>query len=125
MLLMTRCAARVPVIPAETGPVSVSGVRRGDILEIEVIALEPDDPGSVGPLLVTIAVASGRTGRDADPVQAAIPAGGAVRVTARQSGGLIVIGPVVTRRKREGDPGGEPVAARISVRCTVIQSQDV
>ncbi len=118
-------ATRVPVIPAETGPVSVSGVRRGDILEIEVIALEPDDPGSSGPLLVTVAIASGRTARDADPVQAAIPAGGAVRVTARQSGGLIVFGPVVARREREGDPGGEPVAAEMMVRCTVIQSQGV
>src|SRR5215208_2346991 len=51
-------ARRVPVIPAVTGPVHIAGVRRGDILEIEVIALEANDPGSIGPLLTTIAVAS-------------------------------------------------------------------
>ena len=56
-------AARVPVIPPVTGPVHVNGVRPGDTLEIDVIALEQDGPDLIGSLLVTIAVASGRTGR--------------------------------------------------------------
>src|SRR5215207_7557997 len=33
-------AARVPVIPAVTGPLCVGGVHPGDILEVEVLALE-------------------------------------------------------------------------------------
>jgi hypothetical protein len=117
-------AARVPVIPAVTGPVHVAGVRQGDILEIEVIALAANDSASIGPLLATVAVASDGAGRGADPVvQSTIPAGGVVRVAARQPGGLILFGPVVARQNRNGDPRGEPVAARMMVRCTVIQTQ--
>src|SRR5215217_2987557 len=82
-------ARRVPVIPAVTGPVHVTGVRRGDNLEIELIALEANDSGSIGQLLATIGVASGGAGRDADPVQTAIPVGGVVRIAAPQRGGLI------------------------------------
>src|SRR5215204_3866966 len=61
-------ARRVPGIPAVTGPVHVTGVRRGDNLEIELIALEANNSESVGQLLATIAVASGDPGRDPDPV---------------------------------------------------------
>ena len=116
-------AARVPVIPAVTGPVRVTGVRRGDILEIDVIALEPAVAGSIGPLFGTIAVAGGDAGRGAYPVQSTIPAGGSVRVTAQQPTGLISFGPVVARRESDGDQCGEPIDARMIVRCTVIQSQ--
>jgi hypothetical protein len=116
-------AQRVPVIPAVTGPVHIAGVRRGDLLEIEVIALDANDSEAIGPLLATIAVASDGTGQGADLVQSAIPAGGIVRVIARQPGGLLLFGPVVARRNRNGDPRGELVAAQMKVRCTVIQAQ--
>jgi hypothetical protein len=118
-------ARRVPVIPAVTGPVHVTGVRRGDSLEIELIGLEANDSGSIGQLLATIAVTSGNAGRGADPVRTTIPVGGVVRMTARQPGGLILFGPVFARRIRNGDPCGEPVPARMMVRCTVIQSHGV
>ena len=101
----------------------VAGVRRGDILEIEVIALEANDSGSIGPLLATVAVANRSSRPGADPVQSSISAGGVVRITAQQPGGLILFGPVVARRNRKADPCGEPVAARMMVRCTVIQTQ--
>jgi hypothetical protein len=114
-------AKRVPVIPAVTGPVHVAGVRRGDTLEIEVIALAASDPTSVDPLLATIAVASDGAGRVAELVQSAISTGGVVRVAARQPGGLVMFGPVVARRSRDGDPRGEPVAAQMMIRCTVVQ----
>jgi hypothetical protein len=116
-------AKRVPVIPAVTGPVHVAGVRRGDILEIEVIALEANDSGSIGPLIATIAAANRSSGPSADLVQSTISAGGAVRITAQQPGGLIEFGPVVARQTRAADLCGEPVAARMMVRCTVIQPQ--
>jgi hypothetical protein len=118
-------ARRVPVIPAVTGPVHVTGVRRGDGLEIELIALEANDSGSIGQLLATIAVASGGAGRGADPVQTTIPVGRVVRITARQPGGLIQFGPVVARRNPTGDPRGKPVVARMMVRCTLVQSHGV
>ena len=114
-------AKQVPVIPAVTGPVHVAGVRRGDILEIEVIALDANISESTGPLLATIAVAGDGAGRAADLVQSAIPAGGIVRMTARQPGGLVMFGPVVARRSRNGDPNGEFVSARMLVRCTVVE----
>ena len=116
-------ANRVPVIPAVTGPVHVAGVRRGDILEIEVIALEANDSGSIGPLLATVAVANRSSQPRADAVQFSISAGGVVRITAQQPGGLIQFGPVVVRRDRETDQCGEPVAARMMVRCTVVRTQ--
>jgi hypothetical protein len=115
-------AKRVPVIPPVTGPVHAPEVRRGDILEIEVLAIAANDAELIGPLLATIAVASGGAGRGADPVQSTIPAGGIMRLAAGQPGGLILFGPVVARRNRNGDPRGEPVAARMMVRCTVIQA---
>src|SRR5829696_3317087 len=65
-------ARRVPVIPAVTGHVHVAGVRRGDILEIEVIALEADESGSIGPLLATVAVADRSSQPRADAVQSSI-----------------------------------------------------
>src|SRR5215218_363580 len=116
-------ARRVPVIPAVTGPVHVAGVRRGDILEIEVIALEANDSGSIGPLLATVAVANRNSQPRADAVQFSISAGGVVRITAQQPGGLIQFGPVVVRRDRGTDQCGEPVAARMMVRCTVVRTQ--
>ena len=116
-------AKRVPVIPAVTGPVHVAGVRRGDVLEIEVIALEANESGSTGPLLATVAVANRSSGPGADSVQSSISAGGLVRITAQQPGGLILFGPVVARRNRGADLCEEPVAARMMVRCTVIQAQ--
>jgi len=116
-------ANRVPVIPAVTGPVHVAGVRRGDILEIEVIALEANDSGSIGPLLATVAVANRNSQPRADAVQFSISAGGVVRITAQQPGGLIQFGPVVVRRDRGTDQCGEPVAARMMVRCTVVRTQ--
>jgi hypothetical protein len=116
-------AKRVPVIPAVTGPVHVAGVRRGDILEIEVIALEANDSGSIGPLLATVAVADRSSQPRADAVQSSISAGEAVRITAQQPGGLIQFGPVVVGRDRGTDQCGEPVAARMMVRCTVVRAQ--
>jgi hypothetical protein len=116
-------AKRVPVIPAVTGPVHVAGVRRGDILEIEVIALEADESGSIGPLLANVGVANLSSRPGVDPVQFSISAGGVVWITARQPGGLIQFGPVVARRTPKADLCGEPVAARMMVRCTVIQAQ--
>jgi hypothetical protein len=116
-------AKRVPLIPAVTGPVHVAGVRRGDVLEIEVIALEAIDSASIGPLIATVAVANKSSRQGADPVQSSISAGGVVRITAQQPGGLILFGPVVARRNRRADLCGETVAARMMVRCTVIQDQ--
>ena len=116
-------ANRVPVIPAVTGPVHVAGVRRGDILEIEVIALEANDSGLIGPLLATVAVANWNSQPRADAVQFSISASGVVRITAQQPGGLIQFGPVVVRRDRGTDRCGEPVAARMMVRCTVVRAQ--
>ena len=116
-------ARRVPVNPAVTGPVHVAGVRRGDILEIEVIALETDESGSIGPLFATVGVASMSSQQGEDPVQFSISAGGVVWITARQPGGLIQFGPVVARRNRRADLCEEPVAARMMVRCSVIQAQ--
>jgi hypothetical protein len=114
-------AERVPIIPAVTGPVHVAGVGRGDILEIEVIALAADDSPSIDPLLATIAATSDGAGSDGELVQSAVPAGGVVRVAARQPGCLVMFGPVVARRSGNGDLRGEPVAARMTVRCTVVQ----
>ena len=116
-------AERVPVIPAVTGPVHVTGVRPGDSLEIEVIALEANDSGSIGQLLATIAVASDGAGRGADLAHSTVPAGGIVRVAARQPGGLVLFGPVIATRNRNGDPRGDLVAARMMIRCTVVQTQ--
>jgi hypothetical protein len=112
---------RVPVLPAVTGPVHVAGVRRGDILEIEVIALEANDSGAIGPLLATVAVANRCSHSSAVPVQSSVSAGGVVRITAQQPGGLIQFGPVVARQHRREELCEEPVAARIMVRCSVIQ----
>jgi hypothetical protein len=116
-------AARVPVVPAVTGPLHVDGVRPGDTLEIDVIALEPDGPGAIGSLLVTIVGASERTGPGAKPLHATIPAGGAVRMKAQHPGGLIAFGPVLARQEGNGAPSGDPVAARLLVRCTIVASQ--
>ena len=113
-------AGRVPAIPAATGPVHVVGVRRGDVFEIEVISIETNGSAASSPLLVTIAIAG--AGRGATLNQSAIP-GGIVRATARQPGGLVTFGPVVAWGSCNGDPHGEPVAARMIVRCTVIQTQ--
>jgi hypothetical protein len=118
-------AKRVPVIPAVTGPVHVAGVRRGDILEIEVIALEANDPGSIGPLLAAIAVANGSSRPGVNPVRSSISAGGVVRITAQQPGGLIQFGPVVARGNRRASLSPERVAACMMVRCTVIPAQGV
>jgi hypothetical protein len=118
-------ASRVPGIPAVTGPVHVTGVRRGDNLEIELIALEANDSESIDQLLATITVASGDPGRGPDSVQTTIPVGGVVQMTARQPGGLIQFGPVVARRNHNGDLRGDPVAARMIVRCTVVPSHGV
>jgi hypothetical protein len=115
-------ANRVPVVPAVTGPVYVAGVRRGDILEIEVIALEASDSGSIGPLLATVAVANRSSEPAADAIRSAISTGGAVRITAQQPGGLILFGPVVARRDRGTGQCGKSIAARMMVRCTVIQA---
>jgi hypothetical protein len=116
-------ARRVPVIPAVTGPVHVAGVRRGDILEIEVISLEAIDSASIGSLLATVAVANRSSEPRANPVQCSISAGGVVRITAQQPGGLIQFGPVFARGNRRADLCEEPVAARMMVRCKVIQTQ--
>jgi hypothetical protein len=116
-------AKRVPVIPPVTGPIHVPEVRRGDILEIEVLALAANDAEAIDPLLATIAVASGGAGRGAHLVQSTVPAGGIVRLAAGQPGGLILFGPVVARRDRSKDPREELVAARMMVRCTIIQAQ--
>ena len=116
-------ANRVPVIPAVTGPVHVAGVRRGDILEIEVIALEANDSGSIGPLLATVGVANRSSQPGADAVQFSISAGGVVRVTAQQPGGLVQFGPVVAWGNRRADRCEEPVAACMMVRCTVIRTR--
>jgi acetamidase/formamidase len=117
-------ARRVPVIPAVTGPVHVAGVRRGDILEIELIALEANGTESIGPLLVTIAVENRSSEPRANSVQSAISAGGVVRLPAQQPGGLLQFGPAVLTQGRQADARGEPVAARMRVRCTVIRPQD-
>jgi hypothetical protein len=114
---------RVPAIPPVTGPVHVAGVHRGDILEIEVIALTANDSAASGPLLATIALASDGAGRAADRVQSIIPAGSIVRLAALQPGGLVNFGPVVVRASCNADPSGEFVAARMVVRCTVIQTR--
>ena len=113
---------QVPVIPAVTGPVHVAGVRPGDVLEIEVIALEANDSGSIGPLLATVAIATKSSQSSVAPVQSSVSAGGVVRITAQQPGGSIQFGPVVARRNRREDLCEEPVAARMMVRCSVIET---
>ena len=114
---------RVPPIPAVTGPVHVAGVCRGDLLEIEVLALEANDSGSIRPLLATVGVAKGSSQPGASPLQALVSTGGVVRMTAQQPGGLIQFGPIVARRNHGADRGREPVAARMMVRCTVVGNQ--
>jgi hypothetical protein len=110
-------AARVPAIPAMTGPLRVSGVAPGDILEIEVLALEPRDAVASTPLTVAIGVAG--SGVRPDRAHAAIQAGGVLRMAAERPGGLVTVGPVIPARPISGERTGAPVSAFVTVRVAV------
>jgi hypothetical protein len=117
-------AQRVPAIPPVTGPVRVAGVSPGDMLDVEVLAIEPGDAAMGVPLMVTIAAATGDAGRGPDVVQAAVPDGGVVRIAARRREGLLSFGPVLAGRQTGGDLLWTPVAARVSVRLSVSRPWD-
>ncbi len=110
-------AARVPAIPAVTGPLWVSRVVPGDILEIEVLALEPRDEASDTLLTVAIGVAGSGVGPNRTP--AVIPAGGVLRIAAEHPGGLVTFGPVVPASPISGERHGEPLAAFVTIRVAV------
>lgn len=112
-------AARTPAIRPVTGPIFVAGVAPGDILEIELLFLEPRAQPASAPFLATITVASGRTGGDA--LQVAIPAGGLVRIPAQRPGGLISIGPVHSGQQLDRERACMPVPACLSIRVTIVQ----
>jgi hypothetical protein len=109
-------AARVPTIPPATGPLRVSGVAPGDILEIEVLALEPRDVAS--DTLLTIAIGVAGRGVGPDPTSA-IPAGGLLRIAAERPGGLVTVGPVILAHHISGERIGVPVAAFVTIRVAV------
>ena len=110
-------AARVPAIPPSTGPLRADGISAGDLLEIEVLALEPHGRQAPDPLLVTIAVAPDGAGSGA--AQVAIPAGGMAHMQAQRPGGLLSFGPIYAGRQRGGEHVGQPVPACLTVRVTV------
>jgi hypothetical protein len=111
--------ARIPAAPPVTGPLHVAGVRAGDVLDVGVIGVEPVDPAITDPLLVTIAIATGETGRSLGLVQTAISAGGVARFIAQRAGGLLSFGPIVRRSDPDGDQSPNPVAALVTVRCSI------
>lgn len=113
-------AARVPEIPAATGPLAVGGIQPGDRIEVEVLTIEAEDPVISGPLRATLEIAGSSWGRGDGPVQVIVPASSAVRLKARRIGGLLSIGPVTARHPEETDV--RAVAARVTVRCTVLPS---
>jgi len=116
-------AARTPARPAATGPLPIGGVSLGDMLEIEVLALEPEDPALAAPLIVTIFVMGGEAGHGPALAQFAMSAGGVVRFRAWWAGGLVSFGPVCARDERSRESGWHPVAARVTVRCMVERSR--
>ncbi len=112
-------ASRAPAIPGRTGPLHVAGVCARDILEIEVLAIEPVRLEIDAPLLVTVAVADLRPGQPARTLQAAISPGGMVSIPAARPGGPLSFGPVLIRNDNGACRTWEPVAARVRVRCSV------
>jgi hypothetical protein len=114
-------AMRVPATPPVTGPISVAGVRPGESIEVEVLALEPEDPIRTSSLRVTISVARDAAAHELAPVQVVIPAGGMVRLPTSHPGGLISFGPVLADMARNDTEIFVP--ARVTVRCTVVPRQ--
>jgi acetamidase/formamidase len=114
-------ATRVPTTPPVTGPISVTGVRPGELIEVEVLALEPEDPIRTSCLHVTISVARDVTAHQLGPVQVVIPAGGKVRLPSSHPGGLLSFGPVLA--DMASNDTEILVSARVTVRCTVVPRQ--
>jgi hypothetical protein len=112
-------ASRVPPVPPMTGPVHVVGVRQGDIVHVEVLAVAPDDPELAAPVLVSLATTIGGTGHGRNAMRAAAFAGELVRLSALHPGGLLTIGPVVARQERGGDRTWAVIAALVTIRCLV------
>jgi acetamidase/formamidase len=113
---------RTPVMPAATGPLRIPGVCPGDILQVEVLDLETVAPVSKESIIVTIGLANGETlWSGPGLIQAAIPAGGVVRLPIRQTDGLVAFGPVLTLRRRDNDQIWEPARGWVTVRCSVMR----
>ena len=110
-------AARIPTTPPITGPISVAGVRPGESIEVEVLAVEPEEPIRTSCLRVAIAVVGDATAHKLGRVQVVIPAGGMVRLPANRPGGLVSFGPVLA--DVASNDTEIPVPARVTVRFTV------
>jgi acetamidase/formamidase len=113
-------ASRTPVMPATTGPLRVPGVKPDDILQCAVLALAAVDPAAEEPLIVTIDIANSDTRRPGSGlIQAAVSAGGVVRLPVQRDDGLVSVGPVLSLQKRGNGHSWEPVSARVTIRCSV------
>lgn len=115
-------AARMPAIRPVTGPLAITGVRPGDRIELEVLTVECEDPAITGPVRVTVAIAGSEAGHADGPVQVMVPASSAVRLKAGRPGGLLSIGPVVSRQPKTRS--WQAIAARVRIRCTVLTLAD-
>ncbi len=109
--------ARLPAIPPVTGPLHVTGVSPGDTLEIEVLTI-----GAVGPMpaplrRLTVTV-TGRPSEASDPAPVTIPVGGVARIPVHRQGGMLTVGPVVA--SNGADDVGVPIAANVTLRCSVM-----
>jgi acetamidase/formamidase len=111
---------RVPHIPPVTGPLRVTGVGRGDTLAIELLDVAAESATADDRTVITLAMSGGRHGSPTS-LQVSVPCGGLVHMPALAAGGFLSIGPVMTRQG-QGEAGRwEPIAARVTVRCTVAQ----
>jgi hypothetical protein len=111
-------ATRVPTSPPVTGPISVTGVRPGESIEVEVLALEPEEPISTRCLRVAISVARDATAQALGPVQVVVPARGMARLPTSHPGGLVSFGPVLA--DMASNDTQVLVAGRVTIRCTVV-----
>lgn len=110
---------RVPTIPSVTGPISVAGVRAGDLLQIAIVALAPENAPEHRSLRVTL---TGSPSRAPGSTQVMVPPGSVVRLPASRAGGPFSVGPVLADAE-DGDVG-VPIAARVTLRCTLVSSRE-
>jgi hypothetical protein len=110
-------AARTPAIPPVTGPLRVPGVAPGDILNVEVLEIEPHGVTQLTPLALVVQAAPSAAGHQG--VQATIAAGQSASVSALQPGGLLFIGPVFAQGREIGSGIAPSIAATVSIRVTV------
>ena len=114
-------ARRVPRIPPVTGPLRVTGVRRGDILAIELLDLSVESSMADERTLITVAVSGGEYGSP-KTLQASVPCGGVVHIPALETGGLLSVGPILSRQVQGEAEQWDTIAAHVAVRCTVARS---